>query len=92
MSYFGGGWVEGPTYVWNVGEPWGWYNRVPAPVNVSYNSSDINGDGVINLTDVQIFASDYFGAYTYRSDFNYDQEVDLVDFSIFAQTVGAGCP
>jgi hypothetical protein len=51
---------------------------------------DIDGDGVVNLTDFSIFAGDY-GKDTSRGavltspdpDMNCDGTVDLTDFSIF---------
>ena len=92
MAYYGGGAVEGPTYVWNVADPWGYYQRIATPVNVSYNSADINGDRIVNLTDVGLFASDYFSGYRYRTDFNYDQRHTLVDVGMFATALGAACP
>lgn len=56
------------------------------------NSPDINGDLECNLSDVGSFASDYFGAYQYRSDFNYDGVLNLSDIGLFARGVGAACP
>jgi hypothetical protein len=35
-------------------------NAIPGDLPVSYNSSDIDGSGAVNLTDVQIFAGDFF--------------------------------
>jgi hypothetical protein len=47
-------------------------------------SPDINGDGVVNLSDIAIFASLYPGPYDARIDFNGDGVINLTDLSIFA--------
>jgi hypothetical protein len=60
--------------------------------DIQFNSPDINGDLVVNLTDVVIFASDYYGAYEYRSDFYFDGFVNLSDIVLLAQGMGAECP
>ncbi len=92
LSYHGGGYVQGPTMVW-VLEATGVWMPIPMPLNVSFNSPDINGDLIINLTDISFFATDYFGAvYMYRSDFNYDGIINLTDLSMLAQTLGVSCP
>jgi len=48
---------------------------------------DINADGIINLTDLSMFSSDYGKSGTLShtlSDMNGDNIVDLTDFSIVA--------
>ena len=46
---------------------------------------DINGDGVVNLADVGLFASLFFsGAYQAAIDFNCDGVLNLADIGIFA--------
>ncbi len=57
-----------------------------------FNSPDINGDLVVNLTDIAWFAGDYFGPYDYRSDFFWDGVLNLSDIALMAQAVGASCP
>lgn len=92
LSYHGGGWVQGPTMVW-VLEATGAWMPIPTPVNVSFNSPDINGDLAVNLTDVGIFSVDFYGAvYMYRSDFNFDGVINLTDVSMLAPNLGANCP
>lgn len=56
------------------------------------NSPDINGDLLVDLTDVQLFAMDFYGIYNYRSDFEYDGVVNLSDVTQMAQHMGASCP
>ncbi len=92
LSYHGGGWLHGPTMIW-VLEASGAWMPIPTPVLVYYNSPDINGDLIINLTDISFFAADYFGAvYMYRSDFNYDGIINLTDLAMLAPALGVSCP
>jgi len=64
-----------------------------AGVGISHNSADLNGDGVVNLTDVPIFAGDFYGGvYQFRSDFAFDGAVNLSDVVRLAQALGASCP
>jgi len=57
-----------------------------------FNSPDITGDLVVNLTDVALFAGDYYGSYNYRSDFYWDGILNLSDVSHLAQAMGDACP
>lgn len=94
-AYFGGSWVDatatGGTFVWVADNTGTWF-QIPTPLMVSYNSPDINGDLVVNLSDVATFAGDFFTGYNYRSDFNYDQVINLTDVAMFASAMGAVCP
>ena len=64
-----------------------------AGMAISHNSADINGDGSVNLTDVPLFAGDFYGGvYAFRSDFSYDALVNLSDVVKLAQALGASCP
>ena len=64
-----------------------------AGLAISHNSADINGDGSVNLTDVPLFAGDFYGgADPFRSDFAYDGLVNLSDVVKLAQALGASCP
>lgn len=93
MAYHGGGWAVQPTYVWLLELPSGiWSPLSSTPLPISYNSPDINGDLRVDLSDISIFAFDYFGAYDYRSDFNYDGVLNLTDLAMFAPEIGAACP
>lgn len=58
---------------------------------VYFNSPDINSDLAVNLGDVTLFAHDFWGAYDYRSDFNWSGSVDLGDLTIMSQGNGATC-
>jgi hypothetical protein len=60
---------------------------------ISFNSPDINGDGTVNLTDVPLFAGDFYGGpYAFRSDFHFDGGVNLSDLVHMAQGLGSSCP
>ena len=66
----------------------------PSPELAEYriNSADINGDRNVNLSDIPIFASDFHGSYDYRSDFQWDNVINLSDVVKMAQSLGADCP
>jgi hypothetical protein len=57
-----------------------------------FNSPDINGDLYVNLSDVQMFVSDFYGEYNYRCDFFWDGMISLPDIALLAQGIGASCP
>ena len=61
-------------------------------LSISFNSADINGDGVVNLSDGGFFTVDLFGAYSYRSDFNFDNTINVSDAGFMANGLGAACP
>ncbi|MFH1102020.1 MAG: PKD domain-containing protein [Methanobacteriota archaeon] len=57
-------------------------------------SFDINHDDVVDCVDFDIFAIDYrheSGAEVWRSDFDWDNDVDLGDFVMFAAHVEGPC-
>jgi hypothetical protein len=62
-----------------------------AGLNLRHNSADINGDGVANLSDIPLFASDY-GSAAFRSDLLFDGVVNVSDIPRLASGVGAVCP
>ena len=68
----------------------GW--RLAAPLPITVNSSDINGDLLVNLTDIAMFAQTLFGSYNYAADFNFDGVVNLVDIVRFIPSIGTSCP
>lgn len=63
-----------------------------AGMSIAHNSADINADGLVNLSDVQLFASDFYGAYAFKSDLAYDEIVNLSDIVPLAQAMGGACP
>lgn len=58
---------------------------------LSFNSADISGDGVVNLTDAGFF-SGYLGGTNYAGDFNNDGVVNVSDAGFMANSLGASCP
>ena len=66
--------------------------ELTSPVDLGFNSPDINGDLLVNLTDVQTFTADYYGGYLFRSDFHRDGIVNLSDLAPLAYAIGAACP
>lgn len=92
MALQGGGWTEGPIWVYLNGDraryP-DWTEHPPVPLR--FNSPDINADGLVNLTDVAIFAEDYFGNYHYRSDFFWDGMMHLQDVAKMIVGYGTSC-
>lgn len=92
-SLCGGGYTDPATDVAKV-----YVNGAPlagAGMAIQFNSPDNTGDLLVNLQDVQNFASDLTSAtVNYRSDFNWDNLVNLVDVQVFANgllTAGT-CP
>jgi hypothetical protein len=57
-----------------------------------FNSADITGDGVVNLTDVGNFAAIYFGPYDFAGDFFADGQLNLLDVGRLGLGNGASCP
>ena len=53
-----------------------------------HNSPDINGDLEVNLADLSAFASNYYGVYAYRCDYNWDGAINLTDVSALAMHYG----
>lgn len=57
------------------------------------NSPDLNGDLVVDLLDVTLFAQDYFADdYRFRSDLHADGDVNISDIVPMVQHLGARCP
>lgn len=59
---------------------------------LGFNSADITGDGNVNLSDIGAFATDFYGAYHFRSDFIFDVTLNLSDIGLLAQGNGTSCP
>ena len=91
-----GGWLEPATAAGGLSllisgiELDGLFGNLLPPIVV--NSPDINGDREVNLTDVPLFATDYYGSYSFRSDFLWDGVLNLSDVVRLANSLGAGCP
>jgi len=61
-------------------------------VDLQFNSPDINGDLVVNLTDVVYFVQIYEADYDYAADFYWDGTINLSDIVLLAGGLGAMCP
>ena len=65
---------------------------IGAGLPLKFNSPDINGDLTVDLSDLSLFAGNFFGAYHYRGDFNNDGIINLSDLAIFATGYQTICP
>lgn len=63
-----------------------------AALNIRHNSPDINCNLIVNLSDLSLYAQDKFAGYAYRSDFYWDNTLNLSDLVLMAQGSGAVCP
>lgn len=63
-----------------------------APLPLNFNSPDMNGDGTVDLLDVGLLATAFFGDYDFSADFFADGVVNIADVTRFAQSMGASCP
>jgi len=74
-------------------DPFGVTTVVSPILFVYVNSPDIDGNGVVNLSDVVPFSTDIKGGtYVYRSDFHFDLKLNLTDIILFATAIGKVCP
>lgn len=68
----------------------------PALGGVTLVSPDLNGDLAVTLVDLSFFASDYWTAVSgntaRRSDYYWDDTLNLADLAIFAALYGVACP
>jgi len=83
-----GGWSLSMTKVFVNGDS----NTNPQNLSLVFNSPDINGDLLVNLSDVQLFAGDFYGSYHFRSDLAFDNVINLSDIVPLSRSLGATCP
>jgi hypothetical protein len=58
-----------------------------------HNSSDLSGDGIVDLVDLGAFAGDFYGGLNpFRADLQADGLVDLGDLGVLASGIGTSCP
>lgn len=62
------------------------------PLPLHFNSADLTGDRVVNLSDVSIFAGHYFGEFDFAADLWLDGVLNLADVSRLALGLGGSCP
>lgn len=55
------------------------------------NSPDVNGDLVVNLSDISAMVIGLNGDYDWRYDFNNDGAINLSDIVVFATCLGMNC-
>jgi len=60
-------------------------------LSIYFNSADINGDYVVNLSDTILFTGIYFGDYHYSADFCWDGNINLSDLVLFQSAYNASC-
>jgi hypothetical protein len=82
-----GGWSNANTVVLIAGAP-----LTSGDIALRMNSSDMSGDGLVNLTDVGMFSPIYYGTYSYAADFNNDGLVNLADVGRLSAGNGKICP
>jgi len=82
----GGGYSDGPVplvaYVPDLAVcAWGY------EFDVELRSPDINGDLIIDLSDIVLFTQAYGGPYQARADFTADGVINLADIVVFSQAL-----
>lgn len=80
-----GSWLANYTIAEYISVPYPVIYNAPPPTP-PHKTGDANNDGVIDLLDLSVLASQWGG--TGDSDFNYDGVVDLLDLSILASAWG----
>jgi hypothetical protein len=81
-----GGFAEAGLTIYFMGAP----ASPLLPIRVV--SPDFNGDLLVNLSDIGLFAQAYRGSVSYRYDLNFDGALSLSDVGDFSSHLGASCP
>jgi len=81
----GGNTLGETTQVYVAGAP-----LAGAGVPLTFNSADMNGDLLVNLSDIASFTP-MLNSYSYSGDFNNDGVINLSDIARFTQGYGTGC-
>ena len=87
LPLMAGGWDEGNCRVMVSGMALG----NPGGLTLNFNSPDIDGNRVVNLTDLVFFSQDFWGGYAFRSDLVRDGVINLSDVAVYAESVGKSC-
>jgi hypothetical protein len=62
-------------------------------LDILFNSADMDGNGLVDLTDVSLFSTAYLGGvYDFSADFFFDNVLNLSDLVLFSGAVNIGCP
>jgi hypothetical protein len=83
----GGGSSEAGLYLYVVGTP-----LQQDLLDIAVNSADLDGNLVVDLSDLAAFATDFANGYAFRSDLAFDGELDLSDLGVFSIHYGETCP
>jgi hypothetical protein len=83
----GGGSTQAGMKVYLAGTP-----LAGAALAINVNSPDITGDLKVDLADIGQFATDFSGAYDFRSDFVADGVINLADVGQLGLHNGEVCP
>lgn len=86
-AFAAGGFTQAGLQVYLAGTP-----LTGAALGIDVNSCDITKDLVVNLADVGEFATDFGGAYNFRSDFVADGVINLADVGELGIHNGEVCP
>ena len=62
-----------------------------AHLNLNFISADIGGDGSVNLWDVSLFSTIYYGEYHFSGDLHPDGVINLADIGKLVSGMGAEC-
>jgi len=62
-----------------------------APFDMYFNSADVNGDGVVNLIDLNLFATALHFNFNFSVDFYCDGVLNLSDLGRFSVAIGGNC-
>lgn len=81
-----GGWSMSSCEVMINGMP-----LCQAPFDMYFNSADVNGDGTVNLIDLNMIATAFYFEFHYSVDFYPDGVLNLSDIGRFITAVGASC-
>ncbi len=66
---------------------------VGSDMDIQFNSADMTGDGIVNISDLSSFSAGYLGgSYVYDVDFSYDGVINLSDLVLFSTAFNATCP
>jgi hypothetical protein len=63
-----------------------------AGLDLRFNSADMDGSGVVNLTDAGYLAGLLGAPYDHAGDFNFDGVINISDMGFMAAALGTACP
>lgn len=63
-----------------------------SPLPLSLTSADLNGNGIVNLADIGMYAAGFYSGYDWRFDFNSDGVINIADVGIMVSHLGSTFP